>query len=101
MIHTFASWQTSVNKDWFEINRNRDASGNLPDFLGNLPIKYLNKDNNEVENTYSKDFQLGGIHYVNPKDTKPMLLEIPNSLNDNNLGLSEKDLTNICQNIVK
>ena len=98
IINTFASWQILVNKSWFDITRPLSEMNNTPSLI---PISYLNYQNVPVNNNYSNDFKLGGIHYINPASPNDILLQVPNSLNASSVGMDENSLNNICNIILK
>jgi hypothetical protein len=100
MINSFASWQILVNKSWFDITRTLDSSYNIPTFTGNIPVNFLSAQNIPVNISYSKDFQPGGIHYIDPTDTTDFLPQIPNILDATSIGLDETTLTTVCSNIM-
>ncbi len=98
ITNTFVSWQALINKSWFDITRKLDPSNNVPYYSNIIPLNFLNNKNLPVNNSSSKDFQTGGIHYIDPND-KTNLLNIPNLIDASSIGLNETILTNICNNI--
>lgn len=100
ILNNFTSWQISVNKSWFDITRKLDSSNNIPQYIGKIPANYLNNQNIPVNSSYSSDYQLGGIHYIDQTDTKELLLQVPNNLDATSIGLDESSLKNICLNII-
>ncbi len=100
ILNVFVSWQALINKSWFDLTRKIDSSYNVPYYTNTIPLNYLNNKNLPVHISSSKDFQNGGIHYIDPND-KSYLLNIPNLVDATSIGLNEIILTNICNNIIK